>query len=93
MSTKHKNVKMSISPKSVRKSVRKVAKRAAKETGSALAVIAHGLRDVPRLGKRAGVTLSRVSSRTKRLVKSNPLGVLLDAAAVGFIIAKVNHLV
>jgi hypothetical protein len=97
MNAKHKHLNTSISAKSVRRSVRKAAKRAAKTaakgTSTALAVVAHRLHDVPRLSKRAGVQLKGLSSRTKRLVKSNPARVLLGAAAVGFIIAKVSRLV
>jgi hypothetical protein len=93
MNAKHRHVNTSISAKSVRKSVRKVAKRAAKGTSTALAVVAHQLHDVPRLAKQAGGTARKLSIRTKRLVKSNPARVLLGAAAVGFIIAKVSRLV
>jgi len=98
MNAKHKHVRASISAaKSVRKSVRKAAKRAAKTaakgTSTALAVVAHRLHDVPRIAKQASGTARKLSSRTKRLVKSNPARVLLGAAAVGFIIAKVSRLV
>jgi hypothetical protein len=93
MNAKHKHVNTSVSAKAVRKSVRRVAKRAAKQTSTALAVVARQLHDVPRLSKRAGVQMKALSGRTKRLVKSNPARVLLGAAAVGFIIAKVSRLV
>jgi len=37
--------------------------------------------------------MQRLSGRTRRLVKSNPVRVILGAAAIGFVIAKLRHLV
>ena len=93
MNAKHKHLNTSISAKSVRKAAKRAAKTAAKGTSTALAVVAHRLHDVPRIAKQASGTARKLSSRTKRLVKSNPARVLLGAAAVGFIIAKVSRLV
>jgi len=46
-----------------------------------------------RATKQTGTALQRLSGRTKRLVKSTPVRVLLGAAAVGFVIAKLRHVV
>jgi len=43
--------------------------------------------------KRARATVKSLSGRTNRLVRSNPLRVLLGAAALGFVFAKLKHLV
>jgi hypothetical protein len=93
MSAKHKSVRMGVAAKSVRKSVRRVARMAARETGTALAVVADGLHAAPRVVKHAGVAMKSFSGRTERFVKSNPMRALLGAAAFGFIIAKARHLV
>lgn len=79
--------------KSVSKSVRKVAANATKKTGSALAVVSKRVHVSPRVVKHARATLKGLPSRTTRFVKSKPVQVLLGAAAVGFVLAKLKQLV
>ncbi|HXT97957.1 MAG TPA: hypothetical protein VN853_16780 [Polyangia bacterium] len=93
MSQTQKKITSAISAKSLERSARKTAKRAAKKTTSALAVISDRLPAAPRLVKRARATVKSLSGRTNRLVRSNPLRVLLGAAALGFVFAKLKHLV
>jgi ElaB/YqjD/DUF883 family membrane-anchored ribosome-binding protein len=75
------------------KSVRKVAANATKKTGTALAVVAKRLHANPRVVKHARATLKGLPGRTKKFVKSNPVRVLLGASAIGFVLAKLKHLV
>jgi len=75
------------------KSVKKVATNATKQAGSALAVVANRLHPSPRVVKHARATLKGLPGRTKRFVKSNPVRVLLGASAIGFVLAKLKHLV
>jgi ElaB/YqjD/DUF883 family membrane-anchored ribosome-binding protein len=75
------------------KSVRKVAANASKKTGSALSVVAKRLHADPGVVKHARATLKGLPSRTKKFVKSNPVRVLLGASAIGFVLAKLKHLV
>jgi hypothetical protein len=82
-----------ISAKSVSKSVGKVAAKATKKTGTALAVVAKRLPADPRVVKHARATLKGLPSRAKKFVKSNPVRVLLGASAIGFVLAKLKHLV
>jgi ElaB/YqjD/DUF883 family membrane-anchored ribosome-binding protein len=93
MSQTQKKITSAISAKSLERSARKTAKRAAKKTTSALAVISDLLPAAPRLVKRARATVTSLSGRTNRLVRSNPHRVLLGAAALGFVVAKLKHLV
>jgi hypothetical protein len=46
-----------------------------------------------RARKPMGTALQRLSGRTKRIVRSRPVRVVLGAAAIGFVIAKLRHLV
>lgn len=91
MSSKRKRSVVSV--KSVRKVVASTAKNAAKKTGSALAVVANRLPDGPRMVKHARASLKGLPSRTRKFVKSNPIRVLLGASAIGFVLAKLKHLV
>jgi len=75
------------------KSVRKVAAKASKKTGTALAVVAKRLHASPRVVKHARATLNGLPSRAKKFVKSNPLRVLVGVSAIGFVLAKLKHLV
>jgi ElaB/YqjD/DUF883 family membrane-anchored ribosome-binding protein len=87
MSSKRKRAAISA------KSIKKVAASATKRTGSALSVVANRLHTSPRVVKHARATLSGLPSRTKKFVKSNPVRVLLGASAIGFVLAKLKHLV
>jgi ElaB/YqjD/DUF883 family membrane-anchored ribosome-binding protein len=78
---------------SVKKVARRVVKKAAKRTESALAVVADRLPSGSRVVKRASATLKTVPSRAKRFIKSNPVRVILGASAIGFVLAKLKHLV
>jgi hypothetical protein len=75
------------------KSARKVAAKASKKAGSALAVVSKRLHVNPRVVRHARTTLKGLPGRTARLVKSHPVRVLLGASAVGFVLAKLRHLV
>ena len=79
-----------ISAKSVRKSVSKVAASVTKKTGSALSVVAKRLHADPRAVKHARAALKGLPSRTTKFVKSNPVGTLLGAAAIGLVLAKLK---
>lgn len=75
------------------RSLKKVAAKASKKTGSALTVAATRLHVSPRVVKHARTTLKGLPRRAARLVKSNPVRVLLGASALGFVLAKLRHLV
>jgi hypothetical protein len=96
MRSNHKNAnvkQLTRTATTASRSVRKVAKRAAKQAGTALAVVSNRLQhDAPRAMKHAGVALNRFSNRAKRSVKRNPGRVLLGAAAIGFLVAKLSRL-
>jgi hypothetical protein len=89
MSSTAKKTKSMISAKSVKS----LGKAAARTNGTALAVAANGVRRGRRATRQVGTALQRLSGRTRRLVKSKPVRVLLGAAAIGFVIAKLRHLV
>jgi ElaB/YqjD/DUF883 family membrane-anchored ribosome-binding protein len=75
------------------KSVGKLAANASKKTGSALAVVAKRVHVSPRVVKHARATLKGLPGRTTKFVKSHPVRVLVGAAAAGFVLAKLKHLV
>jgi hypothetical protein len=79
--------------RSVSKSVGKLAANASKKTGSALAIVAKRAHVSPRVVKHATATLKGLPSRTTKFVKSHPVRVLVGAAAAGFVLAKLKHLV
>lgn len=81
MSSTAKKTKSAASAKSVKK-----VGRAAKASRS---TAAHGRRAM----KQTSTVLQRLSGRTKRLVKSNPLRILLGASALAFAVAKLRHVV
>jgi ElaB/YqjD/DUF883 family membrane-anchored ribosome-binding protein len=93
MSPNQKKLKSGISTGSVKKVAKRVVKKAAKKTESALAVVSDRLPAGPRVVKHARATVKSLPSRTKRFVKSNPVRVLLGASAIGFVLAKLKHLV
>lgn len=66
---------------------------ATKKTGTALAVVAKRLHASPRVVKHARTTLNGLPGRATKFVKSNPVRVLLGASAIGFVLAKLKHLV
>lgn len=86
-------MKSGVAAGSVKKVARRVVKKAAKSTGSALAVVAHRIPSGARVVKHASATLKTVPSRAKRFIKSNPVRVILGASAIGFVLAKLKHLV
>ena len=69
-----------------------MAAKVSKKTGSALSVVAKRLHANPRVVKHARATLKGLPGRTKKFVKSNPVGVLLGAAAIGLVLAKLKQL-
>lgn len=89
MSSTAKKTKSAVSARSAKK----LGKAAGKASGSALAVAAHGLHRGRRATEQAGTTLQRLSGRTTRFVKSNPVRILLGASAIAFVLAKLRHLV
>ncbi|HVV49992.1 MAG TPA: hypothetical protein VHO06_10060 [Polyangia bacterium] len=84
MSQKHGHARV------VAKSATKVVKNGAKKADSALALVANRLHAGRRAVKHAGATVSGLSRRAKRVVKSHPLRVLLCASAAGFVLAKLK---
>jgi hypothetical protein len=88
---KKPNLGISIKPRT--RTVRKAATAAVKKTSSALAIVADRLPTAPRVAKQARKSLQSVPGRTKRLLKSNPVRVLLGAAAIGFVVAKLRRLI
>ncbi len=75
------------------KLVKKVPRKPATVTGTGLAVVADRLRAAPDVVKRASSTLKGLPGRTKRFVKSHPVRVLVGAAAIGLVIAKLRQAV
>ena len=75
------------------KSVKKPAKTAPKTNRSARAVAVDGTHRGRRVANRRGTALQRLSGGAKRFVKSKPVRILLGASAVGFVIAKLRHVV
>ncbi len=93
MSANQKRMKSGISAGSVRKSAKRVVKKAARKTETALAIVAERLPSGTRVVKRASAAGKSVSGRAKRFIKSNPVRVVLGASAIGFVLAKLKHLV
>jgi hypothetical protein len=93
MKTTTKKVKSGVSARPAARTVRKTVRGAVKKPSSALAIVAERLPAAPGVAKHAHATLHSVPGRTKRFLKSNPVRVLLGAAAVGFVVAKIRHLV
>ena len=46
-----------------------------------------------RTAKRAKAGMKRMSGRAMRFVKSNPVRIVLGAAALGFVLAKLKNLI
>jgi hypothetical protein len=93
MNPNQKKLKSALPARSVTKVVKKTAKSAGRTTGSALAVVGNRLAAGRRVMKHASAPLKGLPGRTKRFVKSNPVRVLLGVSAIGFVLAKLKHLV
>jgi hypothetical protein len=93
MSANQKRMKSGISAGSVKKVARRVVKKAARKTETALALVADRLPSGTRVVKRATAIGKSAPSRAKRFIKSNPVRVILGASAIGFVLAKLKHLV
>jgi len=48
---------------------------------------------VKKVARRARVTVKRAPGRARRFIRSAPLGVVLGAAAIALVVAKLKHLV
>jgi uncharacterized membrane protein len=48
---------------------------------------------VKKVAKRARATVKQAPSRARRFIRSAPLGVVLGAAAIALVVAKLKHLV
>jgi ElaB/YqjD/DUF883 family membrane-anchored ribosome-binding protein len=72
---------------------KKVGRKVARKSESALAVVAHKLHSGRRVAKRANTAMRGFSSRTRRFVKRNPGRVLVGAAVIGFVLAKLGRMV
>lgn len=75
------------------RSVKKVAHKAVKGASSALVVAARRVQPSRRVVKHAKATLRTLPGRTRSFVKRNPVRVLFGAWAIGFVLAKLRHLV